>query len=75
MIDPTAKLSLGRQADVLGISRGSVNDKLRPVSDADLRLMHRIDKLHMEFPLRAAGCCGGCWSGKVSRSGGCALPR
>lgn len=24
--------------------------KPRPVSDADLKLMHRIDKLHMEFP-------------------------
>ena len=31
-------------------SRGAVYDKPRPVSDADLRLMYRIDKLHMEFP-------------------------
>lgn len=29
---------------------GSVYCKPRPVSDADLKLMHRIDKLHMEFP-------------------------
>ena len=50
MIDPTAKLSVSRQAIVLGISRGSVDYKPRPVSDADLKLMHRIDKLHMEFP-------------------------
>ncbi len=50
MIDRTAKLSVGRQAKVLGISRGSVYYKPRPVSDADLKLMHRIDKLHMEFP-------------------------
>jgi putative transposase len=50
MIDRTAKLSVGRQAKVLGISRGSVYDKPRPVSDADLKLMHRIDHLHMEFP-------------------------
>ena len=50
MIDPTAKLSVSRQAIVLGISRGSVYYKPRPVSDADLKLMHRIDKLHMEFP-------------------------
>jgi hypothetical protein len=35
---------------VLGISRGSVYYKPRPVSEADLKLMHRIDKLHMEFP-------------------------
>jgi len=50
MIDLTAKLSVSRQAIVLGISRGSVYYKPRPVSDADLNLMHRIDKLHMEFP-------------------------
>jgi putative transposase len=24
--------------------------KPRPVPDADLKLMHRIDKLHVEFP-------------------------
>lgn len=50
MIDRTAKLSVGRQATMLGISRGSVYYKPRPVLDADLKLMHRIDKLHMEFP-------------------------
>ena len=50
MIDPTAKLSVSRQAGVLGIRRGSVYYKPRPVSDADLKLMHRIDTLHMEFP-------------------------
>lgn len=50
MIDPSAKLSVSRQAIVPGISRGSVYCRPRPVSDADLKLMHRIDKLHMEFP-------------------------
>ena len=49
-IDATAKLSVRRQAIVLGISRGSVYDQPRPVSDADLKLMHRTRKLHMEFP-------------------------
>ena len=50
MIDPTAKISVSRQAIMLGISRGSVYYQPRPVSVADLKLMHRIDKLHMEFP-------------------------
>ncbi|MDG2284552.1 MAG: IS3 family transposase [Alphaproteobacteria bacterium] len=50
MIDPRARLSVSRQALVLGISRGAVYYKPRPMSDADLKLMHRIDKLHMEFP-------------------------
>lgn len=35
MIDPSAKLSVSRQAIVLGISRGSVYYKPRPVSAAD----------------------------------------
>ncbi len=50
MIDPAAKLSVGRQANVLGISRSAVYYKPRPVPDSDLKLMHRIDRLHMEFP-------------------------
>lgn len=50
MIGPTAKLSVSRQVIMLGISPGSVYYALRPVSDGDLKLMHRIDKLHMEFP-------------------------
>jgi putative transposase len=50
MIDRNAKLSLSRQARVLGISRGSIYYKPQPVGDADLKLMHRIDQLHMEFP-------------------------
>jgi putative transposase len=35
MIDRTSKLSVSRQAIVLGISRGSVYHQARPVSDAD----------------------------------------
>ena len=50
MIDPTAEPSVSRQAIVLGISRGAVSYQPRPVSDADLKLMHRTRKLHMEFP-------------------------
>lgn len=50
MIDRKAKLSLSRQARVLGISRGSIYYQPQPVTDSDLKLMHRIDQLHMEFP-------------------------
>ena len=49
MIDRNAKRSVSRQAIVLGISRGAAYYEPRPVSDADLKLMHRIDKLHSEF--------------------------
>ncbi|MFV0512970.1 MAG: IS3 family transposase [Jhaorihella sp.] len=50
MIDHKAKLSVSRQANVLGISRGAVYYRSRPVPDSDLKLMNRIDRLHMEFP-------------------------
>ena len=50
MIDPAVKPRVSRQAIYLRISRGSVQYQPHPVSDADLKLMHRIDKLHMEFP-------------------------
>ena len=44
------KLSLARQAELLGISRGSLSYEPRPASEDDLRLMRRIDALHMEYP-------------------------
>ena len=50
MIDRDHELSVSRQAKVLGISRGSVYYLPRPVSDADLKLMRRIDELHLEYP-------------------------
>ncbi len=50
MIDPAAKLSVSRLATVLAISRGSGYCQPRRVSDIVQKLMHGIDKLHMEFP-------------------------
>ncbi len=50
MIDRNQRLSLARQARALGISRGSIYYLPRPVSDADLALMRRIDELHLEYP-------------------------
>ena len=50
MIDRDHKLSVSRQAKALGISRGSVYYLPRPVSEADLKLMRRIDELHLEYP-------------------------
>lgn len=50
MIDPKSQLSISRQAGMLGISRGSVYYQPRPASDVDLKLMRRIDELHMELP-------------------------
>jgi putative transposase len=54
MIDRTHDLPITRQALALGISRGSVYYLPRPVSDADLALMRRIDELHLEHPFAGA---------------------
>jgi putative transposase len=50
MIDRSHELAVSRQAEVLGISRGSVYYTPRPVSAADLAIMRRIDELHLEYP-------------------------
>jgi len=50
MIDRSHALPLSRQAEELGISRGSLYYDLQPVSGADLALMRRMDELHLEFP-------------------------
>ena len=54
MIDRNEQLSVTRQAQLLGISRGSVYYLPRPVSDADLALMRRLDELHLEHPFMGA---------------------
>jgi putative transposase len=54
MIDRHDQVSITRQAQLLGISRGSVYYLPRPLSDADLALMRRIDELHLEHPFMGA---------------------
>ena len=54
MIDRSHSLSLTRQTQLLGISRGSVYYLPRPTSEADLALMRRIDELHLEHPFMGA---------------------
>jgi putative transposase len=50
MIDLAHALPVGRQAELLAISRSNVYYLPRPVPDADLVLMRRIDELHLNFP-------------------------
>ena len=54
MIDRTHPLPITRQAQIVNISRGSVHHESEPISDADLRLMRRIDELHLELPFAGA---------------------
>ena len=50
MIDREHDLPITKQAQVLRISRGSVYYLPRPVPEADLAIMRRLDRLHLEFP-------------------------
>jgi putative transposase len=54
MIDRTHELSITRQAQLVGISRGTVYYLPQPVSPEDLALMRRIDELHLEYPWAGA---------------------
>ena len=50
MIDRDHGLSVTKQAEAVGIARSTVYYLPRAVSPADLKLMRRLDELHMEFP-------------------------
>ena len=50
MIDRAHDLPITKQAKALNISRGSVYYVPRPVPDADLAIMQRLDRLHLELP-------------------------
>lgn len=50
MIDRHHKLSLTRQAKLMGLSRGTLYYLPKPASAEDLALMRRLDELHLEFP-------------------------
>jgi putative transposase len=50
MIDGDHELPIARQAKALGVARSSVYYKPQPVSAEDLKLMRRMDELHLEYP-------------------------
>jgi putative transposase len=50
MIDRGHALPLGRQAEILKLSRSSVYYEPRPVPPADLAIMRQIDELHLNYP-------------------------
>ena len=69
MIDRAHDLPIARQAEALSISRGSVYYLPRPVPEADLAIMRRIDETASGVPVRrAAGCCAICWLARGARS-------
>ncbi len=54
MIDRTHTLSIKRQSQLVGISRGTVYYRPKSISKKDLALMRRIDELHLEHPFMGA---------------------
>ena len=50
MIDRGHRLPITRQCAVLGVARSTVYYRRKPISDADHRLMQRIDALHLKRP-------------------------
>ena len=54
MIDRTHELPVVRQAQLLALARSSVYYQPQPMSESDLRLMQRIDKLHLDHPFAGA---------------------
>ena len=69
MIDREHGLSVTMQAEVLNISRGSVYYLPRPVPEADLKIMRRLDELHLEFPFAGARMLRGLLAGEGSNVG------
>ncbi len=54
MIDRNHALPMVRQAKLLEMSRSSLYYRPQPASESDLRLMRRIDELHLEHPFAGA---------------------
>ena len=54
MIHPQHRLPITRQAQLMGLSRGSVYYLPKPVSPGDLVLMRRMDELHLDHPFMGA---------------------
>ena len=50
MIDRTHSLPVTRQCQLLGLNRSTVYYQAAGASDADLRLMRRIDEMHLKRP-------------------------
>jgi putative transposase len=69
MIDRGHALSISRQAKALGINRSSVYSLPRPVSEADLALMRRIDELHLDYPFAGSRMLQGLLVGEGRKVG------
>ncbi len=69
MIDREHDLAIAKQAEALNISRGSVYYLPRPVPEADLAIMRRLDRLHLEFPFAGSRMLRGLLSAEGCKIG------
>ena len=71
MIDREHDLPITRQAAVLNVSRGSVYYRPRPMPEADLAIMRRLDRLHLEFPFAGSRMLRGLLAAEGCKVGRC----
>jgi putative transposase len=69
MIDRAHDLPIARQAEALSVSRSSVYYLPRAVPEADLAIMHRLDRLHLEFPFAGSRMLQGLLAAEGSQIG------
>jgi putative transposase len=69
MIDRGHDLPITRQVVALCISRSSVYYLPRAVPEADLAIMHRLDRLHLEYPFAGARMLKGLLAAEGSKIG------
>src|SRR2546427_9192977 len=69
MIDRSHDLPITKQAKALNISRGSVYYLPRPVSEANLAVMRRLDRLHLEYPFAGSRMLRGLLTAEGSKIG------
>jgi putative transposase len=69
MIDREHDLPITRQAEVLCVSRSSVYYLPRPMSDSDLAIMRRLDRLHLKYPFAGARMLKGFLAAEGSKIG------
>src|SRR5450432_4787184 len=69
MIDREHDLPITRQAEALCVSRSSVYYLPRPVPEADLVIMRRLDRLHLEYPFAGARMLRGLLAAEGSKIG------
>ncbi len=69
MIDRQHDLPITKQAEILRISRGSVYYLRAAGAEADLTIMRRLDRLHLEFPFAGSRMLRGLLAAEGSKIG------